>query len=207
MAWPVESSLALEPGVSPWPVDLAAVLSTRRSRRTFDAVPLSTLGALLWQTSRTLAVAPSPYGFELQQRPTPSAGAIHPIHLVLQVPGTKAWARYNTRTHRLDLLGSAGQVLDGLLGHVAGLIDPGAGSIITFVAEPGLTATKYDHPAALFWRDAGVLQGTLAVVAEALSTSFCLLGATGNPWVGELADKGKLIGTGLAVLGASSKRC
>lgn len=202
VAWPVQGLVPLEAGTAPWPVDLATTLARRRSVHARGPLTLSALGALLWHTCRTLTVAASPYGFELQQRPTPSAGAIHPVHLILQAPGTGGWARYNPRAHRLELLGSAGGVLENLHTRVAELIGPSAGTVLAFVAEPGLTAAKYEQVNSLIWRDAGVLQGVLAIIAEALLIDMCLLGATGDPWVGALADQGKLKGVGLAVLGS-----
>lgn len=204
VAWPVEGIVPLESGATRWMIDLASTLTRRRSVRSCGPLTLSALGALLWQTSRTLAVAMSPYGFEIQQRPTPSAGAIHPIHLVLQEPNTGRWARYDSHAHRLELLGFAGSVLDNLHARAAELVEFDAGTVLAFVAEPGLTAAKYEHADSLIWRDAGVLQGSLAIVAEALLIDMCLLGATGDPWVGELAEQGKLKGVGLAVLGSRS---
>lgn len=207
MDWPVSGVRLLEPGAAPWQIDLAAILGSRRSCRRFSPLSLQAVGSLLWQSCRALAVSESPYGFELEQRPVPSAGAIHPIHILLQLPDTNEWARYNARAHRLDLLlDSKSYVLQGLVARAIDLAELGQGSVMAFVAEPGLTAAKYNNPESLLWRDAGVLQGTLALVAHALSIQFCLLGITGEPWVGMLANEGELRGMGLAVLGGGARR-
>lgn len=200
--WHAVDEIRLEPGVAPLQVDLAGVLASRRSASAFELLSVQALGGLLWYVARTLALAPSPYGFELQHRPVPSAGAIHPIHVVLQIPGRDKWARYDARTHRLAVLGNSADVLHHLRAEAARIVDPGRGTLVAFVAEPGLTAAKYENPESLLWRDAGVLQGAISLVAEAVGLNLCLLGATGNPWVGRLAEEGKLTGVGLGILGA-----
>jgi hypothetical protein len=74
--------------------------------------------------------------------------------------------------------------------------------MLLFVGEPGKTFSKYNHATSLVWRDAGVLIGHMALVAESLGLNFCPLGITGEPWVSELDKQGKLVGVGVALLGS-----
>ena len=134
-------------------------------------------------------------------RPAPSGGAIHPIHLVAWLPEEREWAWYSSRAHRLHLLGDRGQCLAGLADAAQDLLPDCTGTLLACVAEPGLTSAKYEHPDSVVWRDAGVLQGILAMVAASLDQQFCLLGLTGNPWVESLADQGQLSGVGVAAVG------
>lgn len=195
--WPVSEVVALEPGAAPHPVDLADLLSNRRSHQPGRPPTIEALGALLWQVARTLGISPSPYGFELEQRPVPSAGAIHPIHVLLQEPGHHDWARYDGRRHRLERL--VGQsCLSGLSHHAYKAAGSDVGTLLAFVAEPGRTDAKYEGSESLIWRDAGVLQGALCMVAPAMGLQACLLGPTGDPWVSGLAKQGQLRGVGLA---------
>ena len=181
---------------------MATTLDTRHSHRTFAPVPEALLGALLWHTARTKEAARSPLGFQIEHRPTPSAGAIHPIHLVIQLTDEESWARYNPQNHSLDLLAKDDSLFQPLVDCSEQVVPRGGGHLILFVAEPGKTAAKYENPESLIWRDAGVLQGSLALVAAALGLNYCLLGITGNPWVAQLSDQGKLQGVGVAILGA-----
>lgn len=183
------------------PISLADALAARRSERVFAPIPDALLGAVLWHSARTLQTASSPYGFPIERRPTPSAGAIHPIHLILELPDDKGWARYNPQEHSLDMLLIADDALRPLVDHCEAVVPRSGGQLMLFVAEPGKTAAKYEHPESLVWRDAGVLQGSVALVAASLGSNFCLLGVTGNPWVAALADEGKLKGVGVAILG------
>lgn len=196
--WPAIEVVALEPGAAPHPVDLAALLSNRRSHQSGGAPTLEALGALLWQVARTLATAPSPYGFELEQRPVPSAGAIHPIHVLVQEPGRADWARYDARSHRLERLFDERGCLAGLADHALHTACAPHGVVIAFVAEPGRSGAKYENSETLVWRDAGVLQGVLCAVAPAVGLQVCLLGPTGDAWVSRLSDEGQLRGVGLA---------
>lgn len=200
--WPVVRSIALPAAsdvVSQWP----EALLQRRSRRDFAPIDIHALSTLLWHTVRCQCTAESPMGFSLQQRPVPSAGAIHPVHLLVQLPLEGGqWARYNSMTHALDVLGRASTVLQGLCEEAGQVIRTEPGSLLLFVAEPAMTAAKYENPCSLVWRDAGVMQGALAIGAEALALNYCLLGITGDPWVGRLSEQCHLVGVGLAALGA-----
>jgi SagB-type dehydrogenase family enzyme len=199
--WPIERSIGLpmaSAGASAW---LEASLM-RRSRRTFAEIGLEQVGMLLWHTLYCQRTADSPLGFSLQQRPIPSAGAIHPVHLVMQVADDpSAWARYNPLTHALDVIGESAGVLDALRIEANRVVPIQSGSLLLFIAEPAMTAAKYENANSLVWRDAGVMQGALAMTAEALGLNFCLLGITGDPWVGQLNDKCQLVGVGVAALG------
>lgn len=196
--WPVTHRIALEPGSATHLVDLADILANRRSHRPGVTPTIESIGVLLWQVSRTLSVAPSPYGFELERRPIPSAGALHPIHMLVRWPAETAWTRYDSRAHQLECLADEKGHLSGLAQHtlhVAGATD---GVVMAFVAEPGRTASKYENSDSLVWRDAGVLQGTLCAVAPAVGLQVCLLGPTGDAWISRLANESQLRGAGLA---------
>jgi len=180
---------------------MAATLDARYSERTFAPVREALMGALLWHAARTKESAPSPLGFQIEHRPTPSAGAIHPVHLVIQLTDEGSWARYNPQEHSLDLFAKDDSRLQPLVDYSEQVVPRGGGHLILFVAEPGKTAAKYENPESLIWRDAGILQGSLALVAAALGLNYCLLGITGNPWVAQLSGQGKLQGVGVAILG------
>lgn len=183
---------------------MAAALDARRSERTFASVSETLMGALLWHAARTKESAPLPLGLQIEHRPAPSAGAIHPVHLIIQLKDEGSWARYNPQEHSLDLLAKSGKPLQPLVEHSEQVVRRGGGHLMLFVAEPGKTIAKYENAESLIWRDAGVLQGSVALVAAALGLHYCLLGITGNPWVAQLSSQGKLQGVGVAILGTKS---
>ncbi len=180
---------------------MAAALDRRRSARTFAPVSNVSLGALLWHSARTKESALSPLGLHVEHRLAPSGGGIHPIHLVIQLSEGDGWARYNPQEHSLDVLANAGKHLSPLVGHSETVLARAGGLLILFVAEFGKTAAKYECSESVVWRDAGILQGSIGLVAASLGLNYCLLGITGNPWVAALSDEGKLRGVGMSILG------
>ncbi|MEX5364893.1 hypothetical protein WCE03_24070 [Pseudomonas guariconensis] len=182
------------------------LLDHRRTRRTFNALRADQLGQLLWRSTRTQATAESDYGFDLELRPTPSAGAIHPIHILAQLPGTPNWYRYDSRRHGLIELPGSAEALAGLAEQSQQILPCGQATRLLLVAEPGKTAAKYQHGESLIWRDAGALLAIMAVIAEALDYAFCPLGITGEPWTGQVAPSGVLTGVGVALLGGPASK-
>lgn len=200
-AWPQG---AFEP--LPTPTDEAGppifrVLGERRSVRQFLPLGREALGALLWHSQRRQATAPSPLGFELERRPAPSGGAIHPVHTLVFEPQTGRWGRYDAARHGLYGLGALDAALDGLIAQMRAIVTDPSATLLWFVAEPGKTAAKYEHPSSLVWRDAGVLQGVMVAVAAGLGLGACLLGVTGQAWAEKLSDQRKLEGVGALWVG------
>ncbi|MCO3670171.1 SagB/ThcOx family dehydrogenase [Pseudomonas aeruginosa] len=181
------------------------VLDARASQREFGLIDDKELGALLWVACRTRGAGASNLGFDLEHRAAPSAGAIHPIHIVLKRPGDDRWWLYEPRTHHLVELRQAAEKLAGLFEHTRQVLEGADATRILFLAEPSKTLCKYQDGCSLVWRDAGALLAVIALAATALELTFCPLGITGEPWASSLADQGKLAGVGLALLGASTR--
>lgn len=123
-------------------------------------------------------------GFALSHRPCPSAGAIHPIHLLVIDPQAGRWLRYDAVSHALDEVITQLEP-SGVLAEMHSVLPATSATLLILAAEPGKTAAKYEAAESLVWRDAGVLLGFLAVAAEALGLNYCPLGVTGEPgWDG-----------------------
>ena len=177
------------------------VIASRRSRRSFGRLELPQLSQLLSLTCRSHRTLGGSFGFPLSQRPAPSAGAIHPIHVILGLADQINWQLYDPFRHCLTELPSKVHLSD--VRTAMDVLVPGEeGTLILFAAEPQRTLQKYEHGVSLVWRDAGVLQGYFALAAEALEINFCLLGVTGEPWVSQLVDGSHLAGVGAAYVGS-----
>jgi SagB-type dehydrogenase family enzyme len=185
---------------------ILALLDHRRTRRTFNALSIDQLGQLLWRSTRTQAIAESDYGFDLELRPTPSAGAIHPIHILAYLPDSPNWCRYDSRRHGLVELPGSAQAFAGLAEQCEQSLPGEQATRLLLVAEPGKTAAKYQHGESLIWRDAGALLAIMAVIAEALDYAFCPLGITGEPWAGQVAPSDVLTGVGVALVGGPAPK-
>ncbi|BCM91825.1 hypothetical protein IAD21_03702 [Abditibacteriota bacterium] len=182
--------------------DLNEIISSRRTRRTFEPLSLQELSNMLWCSAKCQKEAESPFGFALEWRPVPSGGAIHPIHIAVLVPDESLIWLYNPRTHCLSEIQQSQEIVNGLRDHVATLLSPQMATVLLFVAEPGKTLAKYADGCSLIWRDAGVLLGHLSIVTEAMNLNYCPLGITGEPWGSQLDSNGQLVGVGVALVGA-----
>lgn len=182
---------------------LAAVLSSRRSRRDFAApASLDDLAAMLELCCRTRELQASDLGFDLEFRPHPSAGAIHSVHTLVQRAVDEDWMYYDAQAHQLVLLPGTSATANAARSAADELVPAANASLIALVAEPDKAAAKYNSPGSLIWRDAGVLLGYFSICAEALALSFCPLGITGQPMLNrDLDEQGRLCGVGMALLG------
>jgi SagB-type dehydrogenase family enzyme len=200
--WPEGQARPLEGGLGPQGATLAAISGNRHSRRSFAAPEITKIGELLALTSRVSSVVSSTLGFLQTTRPTPSAGAIHPIHLILHSSREHGWCRYDPLEHALIDLPSP--VAPTIVRDALNIVLPGQdATLLLFAGEPALTFAKYRDACSLLWRDAGVLQGYLSLAAEALRLNFCLLGVTGEPWISALIEQKALRGVGAAWVGAA----
>ena len=177
-----------------------SVFDSRQSRRTFGPLDNASLASLMWHVAACRGRADSALGFPIEHRGVPSAGAIHPVHILICDPITRVIKRYDGLSHALWVLEQEAPAM--LVSACEEVLPAQNGKLLFFAADPGKTAAKYDSPISLIWRDAGVLQGGLALAAEALGLNFCLLGITGDPWIAQLSQEGKLRGVGVALVGS-----
>lgn len=201
VVWPTSALLALPDDLLPDMPPFGVVVESRRTRYSFAQLSNEQLAALMHLTCRARATLAGPLSFPQSYRPVPSAGAIHPVHIVLHRPGDIALHRYDPSEHGLRQLDESLDVI-GLRSAMHDVIDAPNATLLLFVAEPGMTGSKYENATSLVWRDAGVLLGAIAMAAEALSLSFSPLGVTGEPWAGRLVPGAPLVGVGAAFVGA-----
>jgi SagB-type dehydrogenase family enzyme len=180
------------------------VLEKRRSVRDHGDLSISDLASLLWFTCRIKSWGDnSALGFPCSLRPVPSAGAIHPIHVLISSPTSGGWKRYIPESHSFGTI-DANVVSDIPFRETLAEFFPCSHSIIiSLVAEPGKTASKYEFPESLVWRDAGVLQGFFAITAAALDINLCPVGVTGAPLAFNLDKEGHLLDVGVLLLGSA----
>jgi len=201
--WPAGRSRSLPREFAGATRSFQDVAHLRRSRRTYRAPDETTLSHLLSLTCRAGSTISQQLGFPQTMRPAPSAGAIHPVHVILHGKDDPGWSRYDPFTHALVELPSGLKpcIVRTALEHVLPSADA---TLILFAAEPALTFAKYSDGCSLIWRDAGVLQGYFSAAAEALALHFCLVGVTGEPWVSRLVDQRALIGVGAGYVGSAA---
>lgn len=179
------------------------VIEKRTTRRAFGKLDIAQLSTLLHLSSRVKEWGNDDLGFQITKRPVASAGAIHPIHLLVSLDRNSDWLKYDPHEHLLNEIRDSRKILDGLLPLASTVLPLQEGTLIQLVAEPGMTFAKYENACSLIWRDVGALIAQLGLVAEYLGLNFCPLGITGEPFVSNLDARGRLAGVGMVIVGSS----
>lgn len=181
---------------------LNTILDRRKTTRHFGPLLEHELSYWLWFIGRETGRGHSEFGFPLTTRPVPSAGAIHPIHILISDLEKNCWHRYIPDQHALASLSTFGPCISELHQRINQLVEVQNGVVIWLLAEPEKTGAKYANPCSLIWRDAGVLLGQMALVAEGLEINFCPLGITGQDHMSALDRQQRLTGVSFAILGS-----
>jgi len=201
--WPAGVKTPLVARAQPLELDLGQVLDVRQTYRAFRRLDDAALGELMWLACRNRSSRPSAYGPNQESRVHPSAGAMHPIH-VLIAREIGPWLRYDPLEHALVELPDSSASAGASRAAAGSTVELAHGTLIGLVAEPGKTAAKYEHHESLVWRDAGVVLGYLSVMAAALGLAFCPLGITGQPYLtAQLPNAFALQAVGLSVVGGT----
>ena len=198
--WPVTRALHCGDLVWPFEASFAATLEARRSQRAMTRATLrEVVNAIAFAVRPREEVEGDPFG--RTRRPSPSAGAIHPVDVLL-VHGPCRVFRYAPRTHHLEALRvSAREHLDAFVEDCCEVLPEASGTGIVLVGNMNRVAALYERPESLLWRDAGVLLQTLALVATAYRLAFCPVGILGTPVLRALGLSESLLGVGVALIG------
>ncbi|CAG2304714.1 nitroreductase family protein [Burkholderia sola] len=196
--WPVESSMQCEPFSAPAGRTFVDVFEQRRSTRILSPAPLElTVGALLFALTPRFWKEGDP--LRRSRRPTLSAGAIHPISVLLFAES--AVFRVNADSGMLEKLTFPPEVRDAWVSKCQQMLPSANGAFVTLVADMARPMSAYAHSETLVWRDAGATLQTLALVAELFRLGFCPLGILGNEVVSALPSGEQLLAVGAAAIG------
>jgi SagB-type dehydrogenase family enzyme len=180
------------------------VLRSRRSRQAAGPLPDIALGTLLWHTSKTWESSGALERWE--HRGVPSAGGCHPIDILVTNRSGRPGElfRYDPIAHGLTEVPHSGDSeLRDLVAEMRGATGS-EGTLLLYGAHIARTTSKYANAESLIWRDAGVLIGIMALVAEALGVHCTPLGPTGEPYLSRLLQSaGQVVGVGGCSIGVS----
>jgi len=193
----------------PLPASLPDLLKSRESRREFSPLDKESLSALLWHSVATkLLYKDAAWGI-VEKRNYPSPGPTFPVD-ILTAQGEGGFSHihlYDNRAHALESVeGCNVEAKDHLYAAVEAVLPMNGATYLIYAAQFGRTTAKYVDGESLVWREAGVLDATFYLVAEALGLSACSIGITGEPWVsGMLNSGGKVLGVGGMLVGQRKK--
>lgn len=163
------------------PVDQA--LLARRSERRLVRCHVTEVVAVLRAVALITTVRADPGGGQEPLRPVPSAGARHPIDVVVaagDIEGlASGWWRFDPWRGDLveiELATGSQEYLEQLRVTTGADTPPAA---LVLVASFARTLTRYPAGSSLVWRDAGVMAGYLHLSASSRGLASCILSPVG----------------------------
>ncbi len=184
---------------------LGEILNFRKSERNFSKITLEQLSSLLWFSAKVKNIKISETDLILTHRTSPSAGAIHPIDILVSLPDSfenRFLYYYDPFNHRLNKLILDKAKLESFFFHVNMNLSLSNATLIWFLADVERTESKYKNPVSLIWRDAGALIMTIQLVATALEMNSCAIGTLGEPYISDIFQKyGNYFSAGGILLG------
>ncbi len=161
---------------------LKEILQDRLSRRDFKSIALDELATILVRSSRVIDIKTSDDGYQITHRPTPSAGARHPIELKVITFNvhnieTSLWAFDPAMCELVKTPCEAAEIsyLENVVKDVGNFKSTPA-AVIFLVAHFPRTLSRYPNGSSLVWRDAGVFVSTLHLCATDIGLASCILG-------------------------------
>ena len=196
--WPVVSSEVFAVSEVPPTRTFADVIERRRSSRVLAPASLEqTVGALLfalrprfWKEGDSL---------RRSRRPSLSAGALHPITVLLFHEGETF--RLNAESSTLERLQFSDEAYAAWVSKCQRLLPEANGTFLALVADMARPSSAYANIESILWRDAGAMLQTMALVSELFGLGFCPLGILGHEVVTELHAEGQLLAVGAAAIG------
>jgi SagB-type dehydrogenase family enzyme len=156
------------------------LLARRQTEYKSTPIDMETAGSICWLTSRNAGVL-GRENDRLLHRPTPSAGALHPIELVVTgLSGNPGAWWYRANEHAFGLLDVVDSKLSALETEAAGCLPVKPSTQIWLVGDLEKVAAKYERPETLLLRDAGFLLCTLTFTATAMGLAPVPIGVTAN---------------------------
>lgn len=167
-------------------ISVGSALTSRRSTRHFDPLDPRALSTLLYHSARIHDFLPSEDGYPATARAAPSAGARHPIDLILvadvdayiPAPGEAQSSAYlfEPLTCQLVALPSEdAEWVAAVPSKVELLIGSRPPVTLILGARLERTFSRYRGGLSLVYRDAGAFMAVIATVASALQLNCCVL--------------------------------
>jgi SagB-type dehydrogenase family enzyme len=166
-------------------IDFFKVIEERRSNK--DLLPLeeNQLDSLLWYSSRTRD-AYLDEDYILSKRTAPSAGAVHPIDILINHADDNFFSIYSPFEHGMYRLDFLEEKVQSFIDHISLAFPNRKGTLLWFIIHPYRTDKYYNNFESLVWRDAGALMQTIALTCSALGIGCCPVGTLAKPYINEL---------------------
>jgi SagB-type dehydrogenase family enzyme len=185
-------------------VSFVDVIQNRKSSREFRELSTEQIGNLLWLACKVKDTVIDTTGYILTRRPSASAGARHPIDVLVSSPmlDVSTMYYYNPFEHSLNKLSLDKEQINALIAHANEAIQLKDAAIFWFLAHPLRTESKYDNAISLIWRDAGALIHSIQLACTLYGINSCAIGTLGEPYISNMFLKsGNVWSAGGIVIG------
>lgn len=202
--YPIENKIILNRPESFPKKDFIETLISRRSQREFSKVLMEDLSFLLYLSTKTESIEIDDTGFITSKRTTPSAGARHPIDILVSTDESNSkreLSYYNPIDHTLGKLDINEYNLNLFFNEVSQNLPLENACLIWFAIQTEKTASKYSNPETLYWKDTGALLYGLQLIAHYLNLKSCPLGTLGYNSFPKLFDESQIISGGGLLIG------
>ena len=122
------------------------VLKDRKSSRHFKQISLNEISKVLWASAKVNELIVQDNGYILSHRASPSAGARHPIDIIILSPclnGASSFYYYNPFEHSLNKLNLDDFILHQFKNHLNSIMELQESTIFWFLGHPTRTESKY----------------------------------------------------------------
>jgi SagB-type dehydrogenase family enzyme len=172
--------------ITPLPSRFDKVIENRKSVRNFNKLTLQQLSDILWYVAKVKKTFLQENEYILTHRGTPSAGARHPIDILIYNPTLLTQANfyyYNAFEHSINKLANSHGNIINFISDINKIVDTSNATIIWFVAHKQRTTAKYSNADSLIWRDVGALINGIQLVCTAMDLNSCPIGILGEPFI------------------------
>lgn len=181
------------------------VILSRRSVKEFTTLSDKELASVLFFSNKIESIDQDESGYISSWRTAPSAGARHPIDLLVSCSKPSLEERtleyYNPFDHSLNSIELDHRLLRSFLEDINRNIEIGKSAIIWFSIQPFKTGSKYHNPESLYWRDAGVLLYCIQLISSYLGIASCPLGTLASNSFNLIFDKRFFVPAGGILVG------
>ena len=171
--------------------DFFDVIQRRKSEREFQFFSVERLSYILWICSKSTTVSNNAAGRIWYRKGYPSAGGLHCIDQIIFIKNNNTCSvyLYNHISHSLDCLDVNEVEVNSFLEATDKVLSHKNATIVWNVAKINIILAFYGNCTSLVYRDEGVIQGTYALAASAISANFCSIGITGEPYISNMLNK------------------
>ena len=201
--YPIRSKIKLNRNFSVREVEFLKVIFNRRSSQILNDISLEDISELLYLTNKIQSIEFDESGFLITKRTAPSAGARHPVDVLVSLPSEnqRILQYYNPLDHSLNELSISRELQHSFFSEVNENLTIENCCLIWFSIQVEKTQSKYENAESLYWKDVGALLYCFQIISNYLGFKSCPLGGLANKSFNNLFQPKTLVSGGGILIG------